>query len=570
VADEQVNFILAARDNATATVRRLKGELNTMGGAAAKTAGPLGRLSAVTGGLVTPTSLAIGGTVALGAAFLGAARAAMDEERGMALLTTAIKENDPAMAGNIEKIEATIRERQKLAFADDEQRESLGALVAITRDSNKALDLQRTAMDLARLKGMSLADATNLIGKVYGGNIGILSRYGIQLERGTSATEAIAEIQRRAAGQAEAYADTTAGAMESMGLVFDDVVEDIGAQLLPALTTLAIFARDQLIPALRGVGDVLGPIVGFIGNVVGAMGGLGTAATEMAATVDNRIASLKGAAEMHMPATVEAMRAGLALGGSVIAAEAGKIAGMLPSEISARVEEIREAGRNNVVQFAAGMLDKQNDPMLAMEALAAANEQALTRGAEIARLKGQLTSAELAAGLTDEREAVRLAAQAARLEITSRLEALGVEASGWGANIGSALGGGLDSQYGVVRDAAGRLAGAVRGQIGIRSEPSDPSSPLHSITEWGGNIAKTLAGGALGELRSLRGAAGAMAGAMVPAFGGAMAPAFAGGAGGATVIHTHLYLDGKEVAENVTRHQHYMNPGGPSVLPRGS
>jgi hypothetical protein len=569
VADEQVNFIIAARDQATATVRRLKGELNTMGGTAAKTAGPLGRLSAVTGGLVTPTTLAIGGTVALGAAFIGAAQAAMDEQKGIALLTTAIRENDPAMTGNIDKIEATIRERQKLAFADDEQRESLGALVAITRDSNKALDLQRTAMDLARLKGMDLEAATTLIGKVYGGNIGILARYGIQLEKGTSATEAIAEIQRRAAGQAEAYAQTTAGAMESMGLAFDDVVEDIGASLLPALTAIAIFARDDLIPALRAVGSVVGPILGFIGDIVGAVGGLSSAAQAMRQKVADELKPLPEDMKNAGEAAMLMLPAAIAAGGPVVAAEAGKIAGMLPSEISARVAEIRAAGRNQVVEFAAGMLDKQNDPMLAMEALQRASETALTRGAEIARLKGQLTSTELAAGLNDEREGVRLAAQAAQAVIVARLSTLGVDAAGWGSNIGWNLAHGLSSQYYQVYSAAAGLGSAIRGQLQIRSEPSDPNSPLRGITEWGGNIAKTLAGGALGELRTLRGAAGAMASAMVPSFGGAMTPAFAG-AGGTTVIHTHLYLDGRQVAENVTRHQHYMNPSGSSVLPRGS
>ena len=88
---------------------------------------------------------------------------------------------------------------------------SLAKLVSVTKDATEALELQRIAMDLARLRGMDLATASDLIGKVYGGNVGILSRYGIQLEKGTTATEALAEIQRRAAGQAAAYADTTQG-----------------------------------------------------------------------------------------------------------------------------------------------------------------------------------------------------------------------------------------------------------------------------------------------------------------------------------------------------------------------
>ena len=90
--------------------------------------------------------------------------------------------------------------RTDLAFADDDQRASLQRLVSVTGDITKALELQRTAMDLARLRGMDLATAGDLIGKVYAGNLGTLSRYGIVLKKGTTATEALAEIQRRAAG----------------------------------------------------------------------------------------------------------------------------------------------------------------------------------------------------------------------------------------------------------------------------------------------------------------------------------------------------------------------------------
>lgn len=212
--------------------------------------------------------------------YLGAAvTAAAEEEAGIKRLTTAISENDRAWDGNMGAVEDVIAARERLAFSDGEQRDSLAKLVAITKDVGRALELQRVAMDLARLRGMALGDAGELIGKVYGGNVGILARYGIQLRKGATATDALREVQRMSAGQAQAYADTTAGAMSSLQIALDDLQEDIGRELLPVMKDLATFARDDLVPAisdtirmikdLSSYSDELGTVLSVItGNVV--------------------------------------------------------------------------------------------------------------------------------------------------------------------------------------------------------------------------------------------------------------------------------------------------------------
>lgn len=213
--------------------------------------------------------------------FLGeAGEAAKQEGVGIAALTQSLEANVKGWDGNIEAIEEVIAARQELGFADDEQRESLARLVSITKDHEKALDLQREAMDLARLRGISLSTASEIIGKVYGGNVGILSRYGIQLEKGTTATEALAEIQRRAAGQAEAFAETEEGAAEASRIAFEDFKEDLGSLLLPILKDLANFGRTVVIPFLRdvvkGIKDWVRdnrPLLDGLGKIAGILGG---------------------------------------------------------------------------------------------------------------------------------------------------------------------------------------------------------------------------------------------------------------------------------------------------------
>jgi hypothetical protein len=239
------------------------------------------------------------------------------------------------------------------------------------------------------------------------------------------------------------------------------------------------------------------------------------------------VALAAAAMAMEMPKGIAAMEEALKLGGPVIAAEAGKIAGMLPSEIKARDAEIRAAGRENIVQFALGMLEKQNDPLLAMEALARANEEALSRSAEITRLLGQLHSTELANGLNDGRPEVRLAAAAARSE--DRLREL--NAWQWGYNVGSTLASGMNASQYLVRGASRDLASATGQAITIESEPPDHSSPLYGITQWGGNIVKTLAEGIYDELGTGAAAARALAGALSPSLPDSWTPGQQGAPG---------------------------------------
>lgn len=212
----------------------------------------------------TLLSNAISGTIDL----IGdAVHAAAEEDAAIQQLTTSIKANDEAWDGNLDRIEDVIQARQDLAFADDEQRESLRQLVAVTHDVNEALQLQAVAMDLARLKNISLVDAGNLLGKVYGGNISILRRYGIQIDKNATSTEALAAIQKMASGQAAAYADTTQGALVRSQIALDNAMEDLGRTLTPVVTGLAQLAADVIPKVAAGVSEIVqevGPLLDLL------------------------------------------------------------------------------------------------------------------------------------------------------------------------------------------------------------------------------------------------------------------------------------------------------------------
>lgn len=245
-----------------------------------------------------------------------ATQAAMEEEVSIKKLGAALQANIKDWNGNTDAIEQTLQSRMRLGFADDEQRESLATLVAVTKDSTKALDLQRKAMDLARLRNISLQAAADILGKVYGGNIGILSRYGIQVKKGATATEALAEVTKMAAGQAEAYANTNSGkllaaqvkvgeAMEKFGAVILPTVADAAGTAADAITTVtdAMTTLNTIMPetskGTHDLGDGLGDLISTIPGIGAAFQVIGGAAKAMEKDID-------GAADHSMDAVEEA------------------------------------------------------------------------------------------------------------------------------------------------------------------------------------------------------------------------------------------------------------------------
>lgn len=565
--DANVQFVMTAKDLASSKVREFKGELTG--------------LQKVGGGLRQGFKDGLGIGAGLGAFQLAqsavgktidfmkeAVHQAEATEVSQAGLSAALKANVSGWNGNTDAIEKTIRERQKLAFSTGEQRESLGLLVTMTHDSTNALRVQRVAMDLARLKHIDLATASTVVGKAYLGNTNALNRMGISITKGSSGLNALAQVEKRVAGQAEAFSKTSAGAAAAVGLEFQNLQSTIGTKLLPVFVKIAEAAVfvveglenifDAADKAGRGLQE-LSHNTGFESAVASIIvGGVKVvqAAQSMGDSVPKQFQGIGESAKTHFQAVSYAAWEGFnkvgqagAAGMSALAksmrdgaratkVEANQIANQLAISENDGSRAAREAGFQQVVQVALGMLDAQDKPKLAAAALVRVQAEALNKAGEIARLKGQLVGPALAAGLNDKRVPVRTAALALQAEVRTRLAALGVDAYGWGTRTGNSLAAGLSSTQGFVRQAASDVARMITPTLGIGSEPKDPRSPLHGITKWGGNIAKTIAGGMRAELSGVRAAADAVGSALLPTGGmtsGRYAPAYGGAGGGANI-----------------------------------
>jgi hypothetical protein len=209
----------------------------------------------------------------------GAADAASMEAVRMAVENTG-QAFDEAAAGQFLDMMRDTR-----AIADDELKPALAGLVAVTGDYQKALELSALAADIARGKNISLQSAADLVGKVAQGNLGTLSRYGIVLGENATAEEALAELQKRFAGQAEAYGQTTAGQLEIISLKIGDFRESLGQMMGPAMGVVGMLpglstafsmvggAVGAILPVFPGLAATLtGTVIPAIGATIVALG----------------------------------------------------------------------------------------------------------------------------------------------------------------------------------------------------------------------------------------------------------------------------------------------------------
>jgi hypothetical protein len=224
-----------------------------------------GKLTGKLSGLTSTIAGVAGGFlgaegIKAGAGFLiDAAKAAAEDEAATQRLEQSLRNAGGAFDENIQKVNERIDAGQKLAYSDDEVRDSFQQLLAATGDTDEALRRQAIAMDLSRGAGISLEQASKMVGKVNEENVEAFKRLGITIGEGASETEALAAVQAKFAGQADTYAKSTAGQMEQAKLRMGELKEQLGTALLPAFTAFANFLVGAVLPAVERFANESGP-----------------------------------------------------------------------------------------------------------------------------------------------------------------------------------------------------------------------------------------------------------------------------------------------------------------------
>ena len=240
-SEAQLNFQIVAKDSATKAIRGIDRGLANL----KRSAGAVGRGFAIAGAAVATAAAAIASGIAY------AIKQAADEEKGINRLTAAIAANVKGST-DLVKVEEEIAKRQEaLAFSDGELRDSLAALIPFTKSTSAAFKAQSVAADLARARGMGLEDASRQVGLALSGNQKVLKQLGISLPKTATKAQILAAIQKKVAGQAEAYAKSTEGQFVSLQNSFADVVEDLGKEFLPIALEIVAWAKKDLLPAIK-------------------------------------------------------------------------------------------------------------------------------------------------------------------------------------------------------------------------------------------------------------------------------------------------------------------------------
>ena len=150
-------------------------------------------------------------------------------------LAAQYKASGQALGQYRKQIDDTLtRESALSGFNKDELTQSYTSIFRAAGNTSAALKDEAIAADVARGRHMDLQAASLLVAKVINGNVGILKRYGIETYKGETATEALAAVQQKYAGQAAA--GTTAQQRFTAELHNSEVI--IGTALLPTVTKL--------------------------------------------------------------------------------------------------------------------------------------------------------------------------------------------------------------------------------------------------------------------------------------------------------------------------------------------
>ena len=228
--------IKAIADQAIAKFGEVNKELDKRG-KEADTAG--GKIS----GLDKASKVATAGLLAMGAAFVGFAafgiKEANEAEQALNKLGVTLSNfgvNTPKVRKEIEDLTSSYVD---LGFGGEEAAAGYDILFRATGNLEESQKLLATSADLARVKNISLADASSIVAKANQGSAKAFKEMGIELDtslpKAKMLEKGMAELSAKIGGQATAYTKTFAGQLAVTKEKFADVAETLGTTLMPYL-----------------------------------------------------------------------------------------------------------------------------------------------------------------------------------------------------------------------------------------------------------------------------------------------------------------------------------------------
>ncbi len=228
-ANQNANFVITAKNAASSVFRTIGKDMGGLGSVAKRITGILAGLGVSVAGI----------GFLLRNVFVDAVKGAIEEQRQIRVLNGLLETRFPKAAQKfIDAVNEQITALQELGFADSEVRDSFEIATRFTTKAAEAANIQAAAADLARAKGISLADATLLIGKAMRGQTKGLKDLGINLKKGAKLTDILRAISVKYGSAAEDFTDTIEGRALVAQIKFNDAMESAGNALLPAVSSV--------------------------------------------------------------------------------------------------------------------------------------------------------------------------------------------------------------------------------------------------------------------------------------------------------------------------------------------
>ena len=180
-------------------------------------------------------------------AFMGAQASQAKFEASLA------KNNLGAYAGDIDALAQALA--LKTRFDDDATKSGAAVLANFGLTGDQLKKTLPLVQDYAAFTGKDMPTASKLLGKAFLGNTKALKDLGIVYkptgDKAKDMAAIMAEVNAKVGGFAEKEGKTAAGTAAILGNQFDEVKEQVGSYLVPALTKLGQWIIENGIPAIQ-------------------------------------------------------------------------------------------------------------------------------------------------------------------------------------------------------------------------------------------------------------------------------------------------------------------------------
>lgn len=269
-------------------IKRAQADLRRLEGSAKTTSTGMGKFgstmqNAVGRNLYSVQTALAGAVAGMGAFALSMAvdgvQSAMAEEQQLAKLRNTLDNVNQGFA-----MDSVTRFIDKLMYAtnvvDDELRPAFQSLVSVTKDAAEAQDLLTLAVDISARTGKSLATVSTALAKAAGGQTTALNRLVPGLSDGTNKSKdfstILGQLKDQFQGAAAAAADTFAGRLKNLQIIFDETKEAFGTGFIEGITeSLDGFGdiSDAVVamqPQIEDLGREFGILFGEVITLIGA------------------------------------------------------------------------------------------------------------------------------------------------------------------------------------------------------------------------------------------------------------------------------------------------------------